>query len=160
DTGRTVATHSSAGEIKTIIFSPGSNELAFGDDKGIFEVWPVPKGPRKLSFLHREQVTDAAYAQSGLSRYIVTSSTDRSLRILDELFSSWRIAEFRFDYALWQLAVDPSGQLIAVARGDGYVDIWNRGEERIVGRVRIESSDAPTGIAFLPGNVLAVVDGG
>ena len=92
--------------------------------------------------------------------FIATCSTDRSLRILNEGFSAWRIDEFRFDYALWQLAIDPSGRFIAVARGDGYVDVWSREEERIVGRIRIETGDVPTGLAFLPGDLLAVVDGG
>ena len=160
--GRTIAmiSDTSGGDIDTLVFSPESNQIAFGDTKGKFEVWALPRAVKQLSFLHRDAVTSAAYSPRGQPAFIATCSTDRSLRILNEGFSAWRIDEFRFDYALWQLAIDPSGRFIAVARGDGYVDVWSREEERIVGRIRIETGDVPTGLAFLPGDLLAVVDGG
>lgn len=154
--------HASRGSITALAFSPGSNQIASGDDKGEMHVWSPTDGSDLFAVLHRGAVTEIAYASAeAKSPFIATVSVDGSLRLIDPIaFGPWRITEFRFDYALWHLAIDPNGHLAAVARGDGFVDLWGREEGRVVGRMHISSRNVATGLAFLPGDVLAVVDGG
>jgi WD40 repeat protein len=154
--------HRSNSAITSLSFSPGSNQLASGDEKGEFHFWNVDRGQDEDVVAHREAVTEIAYASAdAVHPYVATTSRDGSLRILDRsVFSSVQIEEFPADYALWHIAIDPTGRLIAVARGDGFVDIWGRAERHVIGRVRIPSGDIATGMAFLAGDLLAIVDGG
>ncbi|WP_027579783.1 TIR domain-containing protein [Bradyrhizobium sp. Ai1a-2] len=163
-TGKVVRTlhHRSGAAITSLAFSPGANQLASGDDKGELHVWTMPDGDDQYTVAHRDAVTAVTYsASSATSPFVVTVSKDRSIRILDwSMFDAWRVEEFKTDYALWRVAVDPGGRFVAVARGDGFVDLLGRQEGKLVGRVRIPSGDVATGLSFLPGDLLAVVDGG
>ena len=154
--------HQSGSEIRTIVFSPASNQLATGDEKGEMRLWNTANGGAEDAVAHRDAVTDIAYSPLGAQiGYIASASKDASLRIIDRSpFSTMRIEEFRTDYALWHVAIDPYGLFAAIARGDGYVDIWGRRESRIVGRVPIASGDVATGVAFLADDMFAFVDGG
>ena len=154
--------HTSGGSITVLVFSPGSNQLASGDDEGEMHVWSPTTASDQFAFSHRGAVREIAYSSAkAKSSFISTVSSDGSLRVIDPLaFRPWQITEFRFDYALWRLALDPDGHLAAIARGDGFVDLWDREQGRVVGRLNIPSGNVATGLAFLPGNVLAVVDGG
>lgn len=154
--------HTSGGSITALVFSPGSNQLASGDDKGEMHLWSPTTDSDRFAFSHRGGVREIAYSSTETrSSFIATVSDDGSLRVLDALaFGPWRITEFRFDYALWRLALDPNGHLAAVARGDGFVDLFDRKQARVVGRLQIPGGNIATGLAFLPNNVLAVVDGG
>jgi WD40 repeat protein len=161
--------HVSGGSINAIVFSPGSGQLASGDEKGELRLWDTAEGKaldavahrEGIAVAHREGITDIAYSLATARQYIATVSKDASLRIIDQSpFFTTRIEEFRTDYALWRLALDPDGLFVAVARGDGYVDIWGRRESRVVGRIHILSGDVATGVAFLANNLVAVVDGG
>jgi WD40 repeat protein len=154
--------HRSNSAITNLIFSPGSNQLASGDEKGEFHFWNTDNGQDEDVVAHREAVTEIAYASADAAQpFVATTSRDASLRILDRsMFSSVQIEEFPTDYALWHVTIDPAGRLVVVARGDGFVDIWGRAERRVIGRVRIPSGDVATGMAFLAGDLLAIVDGG
>jgi len=154
--------HPSKGGITALAFSPGSNQIASGDEKGEMHVWSLADGRDQFAVSHRNQVSGIAYSPSqSASTFIATVSLDGSLRLIDpSAFGPWTITEYRFDYALWNLAIDPTGRLISVARGDGFVDLWNRDEERTVGRMNISTGNVATGLAFVPENILAVVDGG
>jgi WD40 repeat protein len=163
-TGRVVRTlhHRSGAPITSLAFSPGANQLATGDEKGELHVWSMPDGGDQYTVAHRDAVTAVTYsAASATSPFVATVSKDRSIRILDwSVFDSWRVEEFKTDYALWRVAVDAGGRFVAVARGDGFVDLLGRQEGKLVGRVRIPSGDVATGLSFLPGDLIAIVDGG
>lgn len=163
-TGRLVHTlrHRSGAAITALAFSPGANQLATGDEKGELHVWSMPDGRDQYTVAHRDAVTAVTYsAASATSPFVATVSKDRSIRILDwSVFDSWRVEEFKTDYALWRVAVDPGGRFVAVARGDGFVDLLGRQEGKLVGRVRIPSGDVATGLSFLPGDLIGIVDGG
>jgi WD40 repeat protein len=163
-TGRVVRTlhHRSGAAITSLAFSPGANQLATGDEKGELHLWSMPDGGDQYTVAHRDAVTAVTYsASSATSPFVATVSKDRSIRVLDwSVFDSWRVEEFKTDYALSRVAVDAGGRFVAVARGDGFVDLLGRQEGKLVGRVRIPSGDVATGLSFLPGDLLAVVDGG
>lgn len=154
--------HAPNSGVQTLSFSPGSNQLASGGDRGEFHAWSVPEGKDLFPFVHRGTVTDLKYLSgAGTSGYLASVSGDGALRLFDQALTfGWRTTELRSGYALWLLATDPRGESVAVARGDGYVEVWSPREGRVIGRQRIRSRDVPTALAYVDPGLLVIADGG
>jgi WD40 repeat protein len=129
-TGSAVAQVRRKENVHTLVFDPTDDQRLLSVSGKNAELWKLPEGRGLFQLHHEGDVNSAQFTPSG--EWIVTASSDQSVRVWDGITGSPKGEPIKHDGAVEAALLSPNGQLIATVIGKRLL-IWEIGmRQRLV----------------------------
>lgn len=127
-----------AGVVRTVAFSPDHRRAAVADETGVITVWDIDAQSRVATLRgHENAVVSAAFLPGG--RRLLSLGEDHTLRIWTvEAQTSTALGD---GVRIWAAELSPDGRIIAAAREDGVVVLYDVARATVSARLRGHRSD-------------------
>jgi WD40 repeat protein len=136
-----------AAPITCVAFGPHGYRMVVGCDDGMVHLRDTATGKLGMSLKeHTGAVLAASFGPD--ERTVITASTDRTVRVWDDLSSTVLHRLEHADHVVG-LAISPDGKSLASAGKDGLVRVWDRPNYKMRKSLTVAGDDHPA-VAFSP----------